>query len=136
MPITSSRRSRTSSGGFPRLRHPTSTCDHAVRRRNRLPLAKRVRYFRFHVVHYSVDFGPTSQIKNVADKLFKAKKPGVEGQCPTTTTTTTSSTTSTVVTPTTTTSSTTVVPPTTTTTTTLYGSPSRAFLATSADLLD
>ena len=86
---------------------------------------------------YSVDFGQTSQIKNVDDKLFKAKKPTVEGICPSTTPTTTSSTTSTSVTPTTTTSSSTgVVPTTTTTTTTLYGSPSRAFLAASADLLD
>jgi hypothetical protein len=40
------------------------------------------------------------------------------------------------VTPTTTTSSSTGVVPTTTTSTTLYGSPSRAFLAASADLLD
>jgi hypothetical protein len=84
---------------------------------------------------YSVDFGVTSQIKNSADKLFKAKKPTVEAQCPTVTPTTTTST-STSVTPTTTSSSTTGVVPTTTTSTTLYGSPSRAFLATSADLLD
>jgi hypothetical protein len=87
---------------------------------------------------YSVDFGPTSQInKKNDDMLFKAKKPTAEAQCPTTVPTTTSSTTSTSVTPTTTTSSTTgVVPTTTTTSTTLYGSPSRAFLAASADLLD
>jgi hypothetical protein len=85
---------------------------------------------------YSVDFGVTSQIKNSGDKLFKAKKPTLPGICPTVTPTTTTST-STSVTPTTTTSSTTgVVPTTTTTTTTLYGSPSRAFLAASADLLD
>jgi len=85
---------------------------------------------------YSVDFGVTSQIKNSGDKLFKAKKPTLPGICPTVTPTTTTST-STSVTPTTTTSSTTgVVPTTTTTTTTLYGSPSRAFLAVSADLLD
>jgi len=90
---------------------------------------------------YSVGFGlngtdPGMQIKNVADKLFKAKKPTMEQVCPTTVPTTTSSTTSTAVTPTTTTSSTTGVVPTTTTSTTLYGSPSRAFLAVSADLLD
>jgi hypothetical protein len=86
---------------------------------------------------YSVQFGPDSQIKNSADKLFKAKKPSLEGICPSTTPTTTSSTTSTAVTPTTTTSSTSgSVPTTTTTSTTLYGSPSRAFLAASADLLD
>jgi hypothetical protein len=84
---------------------------------------------------YSVDFGVTSQIKNSADKLFKAKKPTVQAQCPTVTPTTTTST-STSVTPTTTTSSSTGVVPTTTTSTTLYGSPSRAFLAASADLLD
>jgi hypothetical protein len=89
---------------------------------------------------YSVQFGPDSQIKNSADKLFKAKKPTLEGICPATTPTTTSSTTSTTgVTPTTTTSTTGVTPTTTTsttTTTTVYGSPSRAFLAASADLLD
>jgi hypothetical protein len=84
---------------------------------------------------YSVDFGVTSQIKNSADRLFKAKKPTVEAFCPTVTPTTTTST-STSVTPTTTTSSSTGVVPTTTTSTTLYGSPSRAFLAASADLLD
>jgi len=84
---------------------------------------------------YSVDFGVTSQIKNSADKLFKAKKPTAEGTCPATVPTTTTST-STSVTPTTTSSSSTIVVPTTTTSTTLYGSPSRAFLAASADLLD
>jgi len=86
---------------------------------------------------YSIDFGMTSTIKNSGDRLFKAKKPTTEATCPATVPTTTSSTSSTSVTPTTTTSSSTgVVPTTTTTTTTLYGSPSRAFLAASADLLD
>jgi len=70
---------------------------------------------------YSVQFGPDSQIKNSGDKLFKAKKPTLEGICP-------------VGPPTTTTTSTT--PVSTTTTTTIYGSPSRAFLATPVDLLD
>jgi len=89
---------------------------------------------------YSVQFGPDSQITNKGDQLFKAKKPSLEGICPATTPTTTSSTTSTTgVTPTTTTSTTHATPTTTTsttTTTTMYGSPSRAFLAASADLLD
>ena len=31
---------------------------------------------------YSVDFGVTSQIKNSADKLFKAKKPSRRGDLP------------------------------------------------------
>ncbi len=79
---------------------------------------------------YSLQFGPDSDIKNSGAKLFKAKKPTLEGVCPgggpTTTTTTT----------TTTTPTTTSTPTTTTTTTTLYGSPSRAFLATPIDLLD
>lgn len=70
---------------------------------------------------YSVKFGPESQVKNSGKKLFKAKKPLLEGICPgggpTTTTTTT----------------TTTAP---TTTTTLYGSPSRAFLDRALDLLD
>jgi hypothetical protein len=75
---------------------------------------------------YSVQFGPDSQIKNSADKLFKAKKPTAQGICPVgpppSTTTTTAVTTTT--------------PTSTTTTTTIYGSPSRAFLATPVDLLD
>src|SRR5262245_58683258 len=78
---------------------------------------------------YSVEFGPTSKITNNADKVFKAKKPTAEGVCPlpgsTTTTTTVVSTTVSTTTPTT-----------TTTSTTIYGSPSRAFLATPVDLLD
>jgi hypothetical protein len=83
---------------------------------------------------YSVQFGPDSQIKNQADKLFKAKKPQLQGACPgggatTTTTTTLASTTTTTGATTTTTAS-------TTTSTTLYGSPSRAFLGAPVDLLD
>lgn len=70
---------------------------------------------------YSVAFGPESDVKNSGAKLFKAKKPQIEAVCPgggpTTTTTTT----------------TTNAP---TTTTTLYGSPSRAFLERTPDLLD
>src|SRR5262245_16371161 len=104
---------------------------------------------------YSVQFGPDSQIKNKADKLFSAKKPTLEGTCPTgpsTTTTTTIATTTTTVATTTTTiatttttiatttttiaTTTTTVATTTTTSTTIYGSPSRAFLATPVDLLD
>jgi hypothetical protein len=71
---------------------------------------------------YSVQFGTDSQIKNSGDKLFKAKKPTLEGICPSgpPVSTTTSTTT----------------PVTTTTSTTIYGSPSRAFLATPVDLLD
>ena len=49
---------------------------------------------------YSVEFGPTSQIKNKGTVQFLAKKPTAEGICPTgasTTSTTTSSTTSTTV---------------------------------------
>jgi hypothetical protein len=94
---------------------------------------------------YNVAFGPpftpadsSLKLKNNVDKSFKATKPSQKGVCPTSTPTTTTSTTSAA--PTTTTTSTTGVVPTTTTstttTTTLYGSPSRAFLAASADLLD
>ena len=49
---------------------------------------------------YSVDFGPTSTIKNKDNRKFIAKKPTAEGVCPsgpTTTSTTTSSTTSTTI---------------------------------------
>jgi len=79
---------------------------------------------------YSVQFGPESQIKNSADKSFKAKKPTAEGVCPVpgSTTTTTTVVTTTIVTTTT--------PTSTTTSTTTYGSPSRAFMATPVDLLD
>jgi hypothetical protein len=70
---------------------------------------------------YSVDFGPTSQIKN-SQKVFKAKKPTAEGICPGAIPTTT--TTSTV-----TTSS-------SSTSTTLYGSPSKAFFDRMLGLLD
>jgi len=92
---------------------------------------------------YSIQFGPESQIKNVDGKLFKAKKPGLEGICPpfVPTTTTTSTT---VANPTSTSSSTITLPtlPSTTTTTssttttTLYGSPSRAFVGAPFHLLD
>jgi hypothetical protein len=107
---------------------------------------------------YSVQFNNTgNNVTNVDGKLFKVKKPTDDSTaCPQVTPTTTTSSTSaapttttsstsvtpttttssTSVTPTTTTSSSTGVPPTTTTSTTLYGSPSRAFLAASADLLD
>jgi len=104
---------------------------------------------------YSVEFGPDSKITNKDATLFKATKPVTEGVCPsgpTTTTTSTSSTTTTAapttttaaptttttVATTTTTSSTVVTSTTTssTTTTTMYGSPSRAFLVRTADLLD
>ncbi len=78
---------------------------------------------------YSVQFGPDGKVKNVGNRIFQVKRPTLEGVCPTgiptTTTTTLVSTTSTTTSPTT-----------TTTSTTLYGSPSRAFLAPSADLLD
>lgn len=92
---------------------------------------------------YSLQFGPDSQIKNSGAKLFKAKKPTLEGVCPgggpTTTTTSTTSTTGTTGSTTSTTGttgSTTSTTTSTTTTTTLYGSPSRAFLAAPVDLLD
>ena len=79
---------------------------------------------------YSMQFGPDSQISNSGDRLFRARKPSLEGVCPgggpTTTTSTTTSTSS----------STTTTPTTTTTTTTMYGSPSRAFLQPARDLLD
>jgi hypothetical protein len=70
---------------------------------------------------YSVAFGPDGKVKNNGTKLFQVKKPTLEAICPPIGTTTTS---------------TTVVTTTTTTTTTIYGSPSRAFLVTAADLLD
>lgn len=70
---------------------------------------------------YHVMFGTDSKIKNKGAELFQAKRPQAEGLCATGSTTTT-----TVVT--TTTSS--------TTSTTIYGSPSRAFLQGSEDLLD
>jgi hypothetical protein len=92
---------------------------------------------------YSVQFGPESKITNKGDTLFKATKPLNEGVCPSGSTTTMSTSTTA---PTTTTTSTTLATTTTTmatttttsstTTTTLYGSPSRAFLARTADLLD
>jgi hypothetical protein len=66
---------------------------------------------------YSIQFGVDSFVQNSGSKLFKAKRPKLEGVCPsvaTTTTTTLSSTTS----------------------TTMYGSPSRAFLTRPVDLLD
>jgi hypothetical protein len=103
---------------------------------------------------YSVQFGPESEITNKGDTLFKATKPLNEGVCPSGPTTTTSSsttsttapTTTTSTTPPTTTTSTTVATTTTTmatttttsstTTTTIYGSPSRAFLTRTFDLLD
>jgi len=69
---------------------------------------------------YSVQFGPESQVKNNGAKLFKAKKPTLEGICPGGPATTTTTTTTTAP----------------TTTTTLYGSPSRAFLDRALDLLD
>lgn len=74
---------------------------------------------------YSVQFGADGKVKNNGTKLFQVKKPTLQGICPGTV-------------PTTTTSSTIVVTTTTssTTTTTIYGSPSRAFLVTAADLLD
>ena len=92
---------------------------------------------------YSVEFNNTgNNVTNVDGKLFKVKKPTDDSTaCPQVTPTTTTSSTSAA--PTTTTSTTTsatgvVITTTTstTTTTTMYGSPSRAFLAASADLLD
>ena len=72
---------------------------------------------------YSVQFGATdSKIKNVDAKLFEAKKPTVQGICPTVVTTTSTTTTTTHAS--------------TTTTTTMYGSPSRAFLEKVEGLLD
>ena len=84
---------------------------------------------------YSVQFGVESKIKNVDAKLFEAKKPTVQGICPTVVTTT-STTTTTTHASTTTTSSTTTTHASTTTTTTMYGSPSRAFLEKVKGLLD
>jgi hypothetical protein len=72
---------------------------------------------------YSVQFGADGKVKNNGTKLFQVKKPTLEGVCPGTV-------------PTTTTSSTVVTTTTSSTTTTIYGSPSRAFLVTAADLLD
>jgi hypothetical protein len=93
---------------------------------------------------YSVQFNNTGDnVTNVDGKLFKVKKPTDDSTaCPQITPTTTTSSTSAA--PTSTSTSTTtsttggVITTTTstTTTTTLYGSPSRAFLAASADLLD
>jgi hypothetical protein len=71
---------------------------------------------------YHMQFGTDAKIKNKGVELFQAKRPQSEGLCATGSTTTTS----TIVV--TTTSS--------TTSTTIYGSPSRAFLAAPADLLD
>jgi hypothetical protein len=91
---------------------------------------------------YSVQFNNTGDnVTNVDGKLFKVKKPTDDSTaCPQITPTTTTSSTSAAPTSTSTTTSTTGVVITTTTstttTTTLYGSPSRAFLAASADLLD
>jgi len=80
---------------------------------------------------YSVQFGATdSKIKNVDAKLFEAKKPTVQGICPTVVTTTSTTTTTTHASTTTTTHAS------TTTTTTMYGSPSRAFLEKVEGLLD
>src|SRR5262249_42107590 len=80
---------------------------------------------------YSVQFGPDSKIKNVDAKVFAAKKPTLEGICPTVVTTSTTTTTTH-----TTTSSTTTTHASTTTTTSMYGSPSRAFLEKVEGLLD
>jgi hypothetical protein len=83
---------------------------------------------------YHVKFAPPATVSNNGTKLFKVKKPFTEGLCPNagpTTTTTSTTTPSTGSTSTSTTASTS-----TTTSTTLYGSPSRAFLAPAADLLD
>lgn len=78
---------------------------------------------------YHVLFGPGSQTRNKGPNFFQAKRPPAQGVCPAiVTTTTTIATTSTTIATTTTTS--------TTTSTTIYGSPSRAFLASPADLLD
>ncbi len=71
---------------------------------------------------YNVSFGSDSIIKNVLNKLFKAKKPSLEAVCGVTTTTTIPTTTSTTGPVTTTTSTS------TTTSTTMAGSPSAAFL--------
>ena len=82
---------------------------------------------------YSVQFGATdSKIKNVDAKLFEAKKPTVQGICPTVVTTTSTTTTTTHATS----SSTTTTHASTTTTTSMYGSPSRAFLEKVEGLLD
>jgi len=86
-----------------------------------------------------VQFGATdSKIKNVDAKLFEAKKPTVQGICPTVVTTTSTTTTTTHASTTTTThaSTTTTTHASTTTTTTMYGSPSRAFLEKVEGLLD
>jgi hypothetical protein len=89
---------------------------------------------------YSIQFNNTGKnVTNVDGKLFKVKKPTDDSTaCPQVTPTTTTSSTSAA--PTTTTTSTTGVVITTTTstttTTTIYGSPSRAFLAAPADLLE
>ena len=89
---------------------------------------------------YSVQFNNTgNNATNMDGKLFKVKKPTDDSTaCPQITPTTTTSSTSAA--PTTTTTSTTGVVITTTTstttTTTIYGSPSRAFLAAPADLLE
>lgn len=89
---------------------------------------------------YSIAFGPESEIKNSADKLFKAKRPQLEGVCAgapvTTTSTSTSSSTSTSTTPTTAPPTTSTSTSTSTTTTTLYGSPSRAFVDRVSSLLE
>jgi hypothetical protein len=102
---------------------------------------------------YSVQFGPESKITNKGDTLFEATKPLNEGVCPSGPTTTTSSSTTSTTPPTTTTSTTVATTTTTmatttttvattttttssTTTTTIYGSPSRAFLTRTFDLLD
>lgn len=70
---------------------------------------------------YSVQFGPDGTISNNGAKVFKVKKPTLQGVCPGAVTTTTTTTPSTFV---------------STTTTTLYGSPSRAFLSAVSGLLD
>jgi hypothetical protein len=70
---------------------------------------------------YHVLFDAGSKIRNKGATLFQAKRPPTEGLCASGSTTT---------------SSTVVTTTTSTTTTTIYGSPSRAFLQDSSDLLD
>jgi hypothetical protein len=70
---------------------------------------------------YHVLFDAGSKIRNKGANLFQAKRPPTEGLCSSGSTTT---------------SSTVVTTTTSTTTTTIYGSPSRAFLQASSDLLD
>jgi hypothetical protein len=74
---------------------------------------------------YCVQYGVDGKVSNNGTKLFKVKRPKLQG-CPGTPTTTTTSSTGPITS--TTTSS--------TTTTTMYSSPSRAFLDAPIDLLD